>query len=205
MDEQDCPNCHGEGTTGTANLSCWKCQGTGVIRVKGDHLRPTLDDAPKEVRRMGRPVGSKNKPKEIAVSQPTENTSEPASPSIVWWTPIVRTGGREPIVRITDDGTISISRAVFGLLGIDPKERHRFRMGNSLNNTLVLQFAPTADAPESAYPWRLNRDQSVYTRPVEQLQQIALAAGRYRVKVDVARRLVVVSPDGRIADGAKVA
>lgn len=198
--EQDCPSCHGEGTTGTAKLTCWKCQGSGVVRVKPDHARPMLDEEPKTPRRLGRPVGSKNKPKEIVVSEPVESKPQP---SITWWTPIVRSGGADPIVRITNDGKISLTLAVFRLLGIDPKDVNRFRMGASADNALVIQFAPAGSTSADTYPWRLNRDRSVWTRPIEHLQQIQMAAGRYRVKIDAERRLVIVSPANRMADSGE--
>lgn len=198
MVEVNCPSCHGDGVTGTARLACWKCQGTGVIRRTADHLSDALESTAPVPKRRGRPVGSKNQTTEVDMSETVEKTQD----SIVWWLPVIRSGGREPIVRISDDGKVSISIAVFSLLGIDPKEVRRFRMGNDANNTLVIQFAPSKDAPESAYPWRMNRDRSIWTRPVEHLNQIQLTAGRYRAKVDAGRRLIIVTPSNRLADGS---
>jgi len=170
-----------------------------VLGRTPDALGSAIADEPQ--RRRGRPPGSTNKPKEMTVNDSTPNVSPETS--ITWWVPVVRSGGREPVVRIDSNGKISISKSVFDLLGFDPHENNRFRMGSSSTNALVIQFAQDPDPSPKDYPWRLNRDRSVWTRPVEKLAEIKLPAGRYWVKTDMGRRLLVVSLSDRLPSGAK--
>ena len=105
------------------------------------------------------------------------------------------------MIRIDARGKISIAKSCFGLLGLEPDHVTRFRMGNSSTNALIIQFAQDADPSPKDYPWRLNRDRSVWTRPVEKLAEIRLPAGRYRVKADAGRKLLVLSVADRIPGG----
>lgn len=184
----DCPQCDGTGVIPSGAV-CWKCGGSGEIGrevTEAMIFERRANADPIERRKRGRPPANATK----EGTMPAVQDAQPPA-AIQWWTPIERNGGGIASVRFCENGKIAIAEAALSLIGKKSGDDLAVRVGCQDRNTIVFQFF-SAGLNQEDYPWRLNQDRSLRSRPVEMLHSIDWQPGRYRVEFDYAKRLLIV-------------
>lgn len=207
MIASDCPRCSGSGDV--KGEWCWKCNGTGEIEIedtKPSRIEELADDIEIEriakamgtivPKKRGRPFGSTNKPKEKENAVPEVSNAQPS-----WWTPIPRTGAGVATVRFIKNGKISISLSALRLIGLSRQNKGRFRIGNMGRDTIIIQAFNPDDPKQfvSDFPWELNADLSLRTRPIEMLDAIGWDRDvRYRAVPDLENKTLTIERNNRL-------